>query len=272
MVRAKLYAYLLNFRGNINLFFKLLDKLNARVLAYAIVDKPKHAHAVIMLSQKLDKKLSSELAKHGCYLNFKFLRNSLDVDKAINYVVNNPSLHKSSGEVYSVRFINSNAKLNVRGEGMSDRIEERLNRLEDIVSRLAETVEQLANKSNITFGDLGVEAGNYRDIDLPEKRNRNSYQASNKQANNQPAKVTLKQGKYGYMLFLNSYKMVRGKPMVLLSGRDLTALRAEIDKLLSRNTKSSKANSYEGRYNRRKRRKSVSVREVEGYENALAEE
>ena len=250
MVRAKLYAYLLNFRGNINLFFKLLDKLNARVLAYAIVDKPKHAHAVIMLSQKLDKKLSSELAKHGCYLNFKFLRNSLDVDKAINYVVNNPSLHKSSGKVYSVRFISSNAKLNVRGDKMADSLEDRLSRLESVVEKLAETVEQLANN-------------------VAEKQ---SNQASNKQANSQPAKVTLKQGKYGYMLFLNSYKMVRGKPMVLLSGRDLTALKAEIDKLLSRNTRSSKANNYGERYNRRKRRKSVSVREVEGYENALAEE
>ena len=138
--------------------------------------------------------------------------------------MNNPSLHKSSGEVYSVRFINSNAKLNVRGESMSDRIEERLSRLENIVSRLAETVERLAN---------GV----------AEKQ---SNQASNKQANSKPAKVTLKQGKYGYMLFLNSYKMVRGKPMVLLSGRDLTALKAEIDKLLSRNTKRSKINKKEG--------------------------
>ena len=246
MVRAKLYAYLLNFRGNINLFFKLLDKLKAKILAWCIVDKPKHAHAVIMLSQKLDKKLSSELAKHGCYLNFKFLRNSLDVDKAINYVVNNPSLHKSSGEVYSVRFISSNGHVDMRGDKMSDSLEDRLSRLERVVEKLAETVEQLANKSNITFGDLGVEAGNYRDIDLPEKRNRNSYQASNKQANSKPAKVTLKQGKYGYMLFLNSYKMVRGKPMVLLSGRDLTALRAEIDKLLGSKTKRSRINKKEG--------------------------
>ena len=224
MVRAKLLAYLLNYRGNINLFFKLLDKLKARVLAYAIVDKPKHAHAVIMLSQKLDKKLSSELAKRGCYINWRFLRNSLDVDKAINYVVNNPSLHKSSGEVYSVRFISSNAKLNVRGGKMADSLEDRLSRLESVVEKLAETVEQLANN-------------------VAEKQ---SNQASNKQANSQPAKVTLKQGKYGYMLFLNSYKMVRGKPMVLLSGRDLTALKAEIDKLLGSKTKRSKINKKEG--------------------------
>jgi len=224
MVRAKLLAYLLNYRGNINLFFKLLDKLKARVLAYAIVDKPKHAHAVIMLSQKLDKKLSSELAKQGCYINWRFLRNSLDVDKAINYVVNNPSLHKSSGEVYSVRFISSNAKLNVRGGKMADSLEDRLSRLESVVEKLAETVEQLANN-------------------VAEKQ---SNQASNKQANSQPAKVTLKQGKYGYMLFLNSYKMVRGKPMVLLSGRDLTALKAEIDKLLGSKTKRSRINKKEG--------------------------
>jgi len=224
MAKPVAYAYLLNFRGNINLFFKLLDKLKAKILAWCIVDKPKHAHAVIMLSQKLDKKLSSELAKHGCYINWRFLRNSLDVDKAINYVVNNPSLHKSSGEVYSVRFISSNAKLNVRGDKMADSLEDRLSRLESVVEKLAETVEQLANN-------------------VAEKQ---SNQASNKQANSQPAKVTLKQGKYGYMLFLNSYKMVRGKPMVLLSGRDLTALKAEIDKLLSRNTKRSKINKKEG--------------------------
>ena len=224
MARAKLLAYLLNYRGNINLFFKLLDKLKARVLAYAIVDKPKHAHAVIMLSQKLDKKLSSELAKHGCYINWRFLRNSLDVDKAINYVVNNPNLHKSSGEVYSVRFISSNAKLNVRGDKMSDSLEKRLSRLERVVEKLAETVEQLAN---------GV----------AEKQ---SYQASNKQANSQPAKVTLKQGKYGYMLFLNNYKMVRGKPITLLSGKDLVALKAEIDMLLSKKTKKSGVNKKEG--------------------------
>jgi len=224
MVRAKLLAYLLNYRGNINLFFKLLDKLKAKILAWCIVDKPKHAHAVILVNRRIDKKLSSELAKHGCYINWRFLRNSLDVDKAINYVVNNPSLHKSSGEVYSVRFISSNAKLNVRGEGMSDRIEERLNRLEDIVSRLAETVERLAN---------GV----------AEKQ---STAKQSNQAQQAESKITLKQGKYGYMLFLNSYKMVRGKPMVLLSGRDLTALKAEIDKLLGSKTKRSKINKKEG--------------------------
>jgi len=224
MVRAKLLAYLLNYRGNINLFFKLLDKLKAKILAWCIVDKPKHAHAVIMLSQKLDKKLSSELAKQGCYINWRFLRNSLDVDKAINYVVNNPSLHKSSGEVYSVRFISSNGHVDMRGDKMSDSLEKRLSKLERVVEKLAETVEQLAN---------GV----------AEKQ---SNQASNKQANNQPAKVTLKQGKYGYMLFLNNYKMVRGKPMVLLSGRDLTALRAEIDMLLGSKTKRSKINKKEG--------------------------
>ena len=224
MARAKLLAYLLNYRGNINLFFKLLDKLKARVLAYAIVDKPKHAHAVIMLSQKLDIKLSSELAKQGCYINWRFLRNSLDVDKAINYVVNNPSLHKSSGKVYSVRFISSNAKLGVRGEGMSDRIEERLNRLEDIVSRLAETVERLAN---------GV----------AEKQ---STAKQSNQAQQAESKITLKQGKYGYMLFLNNYKMVRGKPMTLLSGKDLVALKAEIDMLLSKKTKRSRVNKKEG--------------------------
>jgi len=224
MARAKLYAYLLNFRGNINLFFKLLDKLKAKILAWCVVYKPKHAHAVIMLSQKLDKKLSSELAKHGCYINWRFLRNSLDVDKAINYVVNNPSLHKSSGEVYSVRFISSNGHVDMRGDKMSDSLEDRLSRLERVVEKLAETVERLANGT-------------------AEKQ---SNQASNKQANSQPAKVTLKQGKYGYMLFLNNYKMVRGKPMVLLSGRDLTALKAEIDRLLGSKTKRSKINKKEG--------------------------
>ena len=224
MVRAKLLAYLLNYRGNINLFFKLLDKLKAKILAWCIVDKPKHAHAVILVNRRIDKKLSSGLAKHGCYLNFKFLRNSLDVDKAINYVVNNPSLHKSSGEVYSVRFISSNAKLGVRGDKMVDSLEDRLSRLERVVEKLTETVERLAN---------GV----------AEKQ---STAKQSNQAQQAESKITLKQGKYGYMLFLNSYKMVRGKPMVLLSGRDLTALKAEIDKLLSRNTKRSKINKKEG--------------------------
>jgi len=224
MARAKLLAYLLNYRGNINLFFKLLDKLKAKILAWCIVDKPKHAHAVIMLSQKLDKKLSSELAKHGCYINWRFLRNSLDVDKAINYVVNNPSLHKSSGEVYSVRFISSNGHVDMRGDKMADSLEDRLSRLESVVEKLAETVERLAN---------GV----------AEKQ---STAKQSNQAQQAESKITLKQGKYGYMLFLNNYKMVRGKPMVLLSGRDLTALKAEIDMLLSKKTKRSKISKKEG--------------------------
>lgn len=224
MAKAKLYAYQLNYRGNINLFFRLLDRLKAKILAYAIVYKPKHAHAVIMVNRKLDVKLSSDLAKYGCYLNFRFLRNSLDVDKAINYVVNNPSLHKSEGEVYSVRFISSNAKLDMGCRKMSDSIEDRLNRLENVVYKLAETVEGLAN---------GV----------AEKQ---SQQANYKQASQQSSKITLKQGRAGYMLFLNSYKMVRGKPMALLSGKDLVALKAEIDKLLASKPKSRKMSKKEG--------------------------
>jgi len=229
MVRAKRYCYLLTYKGNINLFFNLLDKLKAKVLAYCIVAKPKHTHAVIMLSQKLDKKLSSKLAKAGCYLNWRFLRNGRDVDKAISYVVENPSLHKSDGYVNSVRFISSNAKLNVRGEGMSDRIEERLNRLEQAVESVAKAVEQLANAV----------------LNKPAANN----QA--KQNSSKPAKVVLKKGKAGYLLFLNNYKTVRGSAMVVLSGKELASLKAEIDKLLADSSK-----------NRR-------VKKKEGFENAI---
>jgi len=229
MVRAKRYCYLLTYKGNINLFFNLLDKLKAKVLAYCEVAKPKHAHAVIMLSQKLDKKLSSKLAKAGCYLNWRFLRNGRDVDKAISYVVENPSLHKSDGYVNSVRFISSNAAEDIRGGGMGSSLEERVGKLEEKFEKLANAFEQLANAV------------------LNQKP---ASQNSTKQAS-QPAKVTLKQGRAGYLLFLNSYKIVRGKPMTILSGRELASLKAEIDKLLADSSK-----------NRR-------VKKKEGFENAI---
>ena len=223
MVRAKRYCYLLTYKGNINLFFNLLDKLKAKILAYCEVAKPKHAHAVIMLSQPLDKKLSSKLAKHGCYLNWRFLRNAKDVDKAISYVVENPSLHKSDGYVSSVRFISSNAKLDRGGGKMSEDVEKRLDRLEQAVESVAKAVEQLANAV----------------------LNKPATNKQAKQSDSKQAKYTLKQGRAGYLLFLNNYKMVRGKPMAILSGKELSQLRAEIDRLL-RNKSGKKVSRKEG--------------------------
>jgi len=66
--------------------------------------------------------------------------------------------------------------------------------------------------------------------------------------------ITLKQGNKGFLMFLNSYRMVRNNPMIILNEEQLLALKAEIDKLLSVKTAKGKK-----------------VEQKEGFEEALDE-
>jgi len=66
--------------------------------------------------------------------------------------------------------------------------------------------------------------------------------------------ITLKQGNKGFLMFLNSYRMVRNNPMIILNEEQLLQLRSEIDKLLSVKTAKGKK-----------------VEQKEGFEEAIEE-
>jgi len=112
---------------------------------------------------------------------------------------------------------------------MAEVNEEVLNKLVDAVDKLSERVEKLEEQ-------------------LANGKQQKEYQQ-------QKLPLTIKRGDRGFLLFLNSYKMVRNSPMLVLNQEQLMQLKAEIDKLLSVKTAKGKK-----------------VKKKEGFEEAVEDE
>ena len=206
------YAYFLTYKGDVSFFKQLLDTLNVRVLAFCIVKNPLHAHAVIMCKSKLDMNVVNECAKHGYYLNVKYLKHRDDVDDAINYVVKNPDLHKSDGDVYSVRFIKHNGDLSMGGGGVS---EDRLDKLEREVSELKQMFKQLMNelkqnKTQTQRNDVNKSDG---EITLDLNKMKLTFRKGKKQG-----RVLM------YISFANYVREINKQRMIALSADEIDAI------------------------------------------------
>ena len=177
---------------------KIIAYLQPKIVkAVVIVRLPLHAHFIAFF-EEYPRERVQKLRRKGFIVFVRYLPNAAALQNAERYIMQQEETHASPVEKIS------GGELNM-GKKASEILKQILEKLEDMDER----IKALENGKQYQSYDRA--SNGYEEAKLP---------------------VSIKRGRKGVLLFLNSYRYARNKPYVILSDKQLAQLKAEIDKLL----------------------------------------
>jgi len=177
---------------------KIIAYLQPKIVkAAAIVRLPLHAHFIAFFEEYPCQKVE-KLRRKGFIVFVRYLPNAAALQNAERYITQQEEIHASPVE-----------KLNGGELNMGKKASEILKQILEKLEEMDERIKALENGKQYQSYDRA--SNGYEEAKLP---------------------VSIKRGRKGILLFLNSYKYARNKPYVILNNKQLAQLKAEIDRLL----------------------------------------